>query len=607
MYRKTDRSSINNLRINFLQYFFFLICLIFLARLFSIQIIHHEDFKAQAQEQYWDAVEVPAKRGDILSSDGYALATTQISYLLYVEPNSVQDKAGLTAKLSTELAKINKLELEFPEAFYQEKIKLLLEKDLYWAKVISDLTPDEKKQIESLNIDGIGFEEEPLRYYPEHSLASHVLGFVASDELGNKQGYFGVEGSLDGDLTGKPGRIVEERDALGAPILVGGYTRVDSIDGRNIVLTIDRGVQYLVEEHLERGVKEYDAVSGTVIVMDPFTGDIIALANYPTYDPANFNDFEKKDLNTGKRKDVERTNLAISQTYEPGSVIKALTVSAGIDLGKVVPSSTFVDSGPVQYSDYVINNWDGRHHGVQTVEQLLQKSNNIGAAWVGHLVGSKDLNDYFEKFGLGRTTGIDLEGEDTGIIRPYDTWTAIDLATISFGQGISATPLQVINSFCAIANGGQLMRPRIVQKVVDEGKDISIPTKVINRVMTPDTSSTMVDLLTSAVEGGESKFFNIKNYKIAGKTGTAQIPVNGKYDPSKTNTTFVGFLSGSKKFAMIVKLEEPEASIYAAETAVPLWMSIADDLVKYYGIAPDKVVDTTPVVESTSSSSLDQE
>lgn len=607
MYRRTTKAPFNNLRINFLQYFFFCICFVFLVRLFSIQVVHHEDFKAQAQEQYWDAVEVPAKRGDILSSDGYALATTQVSYLLFVTPNSVTNKSQVAAKLASELARINKLELDDPERFYNERISELLAKDLYWAKVISDLTPEEKKHIESLNIEGIGFDEVPLRYYPEHYLASHVLGFVASDESGNKQGYFGVEGSLDGDLTGKPGRVVEERDALGAPILVGGHTRVAPIDGRDVVLTIDRGVQYLVEKHLERGVKEYDAVSGTVIVMDPFTGDILALANYPTYDPANFNDFEKKDVNVGKRKDIERTNLAVSQTYEPGSVIKALTVSAGIDLGKVSPGSTFVDSGPVQYSDYVIDNWDGRHHGVQTVEQLLQKSNNIGAAWVGHLVGSKDLSNYMEKFGLGRTTGIDLEGEDTGIIRPYDTWTDIDLATVSFGQGISATPLQVINSFCAIANGGELMRPRIVHKVVDEGKDIAIPTKVINRVMTTETSKTMVELLTSAVEGGESKYFNIKNYKIAGKTGTAQIPVNGKYDPSKTNTTFVGFLADSKKFAMIVKLEEPEASIYAAETAVPLWMSIADDLVKYYGIVPDKTFEESPVVESTSSTSIEQE
>ena len=605
MYRKPDRFSQNNSRVNFLQYFFFLICIVFLVRLFSIQIVQPDNFKAQAQEQYWDAVTVPAKRGDILSSDGYALATTQVSYLLFVEPNRIKDKNKTADALAKELAEMNKLELEDPFTFYHEKLVVLLAKDLYWAKVLSDLTPEEKKQLENLNLEGIGFEEEPLRYYPEHSLASHILGFVASDENGNTQGYFGVEGSLDGDLTGKPGRIVEERDALGAPILVGGYTRVDSINGRNIVLTIDRGVQYLVEEHLEKGVKEYDAVSGSVIVMDPLTGDIIALANYPTYDPANFNDFEKSDLNKAKRKDIERTNLAISQTYEPGSVIKALTVSAGIDLNRVTPSSTFVDSGPVQYSDYVINNWDGSHHGVQTVEQLLQKSNNIGAAWVGHLVGAKDLNDYFEKFGLGSRTGIDLEGEDTGVIRPYAGWTDIDLATAAFGQGISATPLQVVNSFSAIANGGNLMRPRIVQKVVDEGKDITIPIKVINRVITEETSATMVELLTSAVEGGESKYFNIKNYKIAGKTGTAQIPVNGKYDPSKTNTTFVGFLSESKKFAMIVKLEEPEASIHAAETAVPLWMSIADDLVKYYGIAPDKFVEEAPVVESTSSSSLD--
>lgn len=208
-----------------------------------------------------------------------------------------------------------------------------------------------------------------------------------------------------------------------------------------------------------------------------------------------------------------------------------------------------------------------------------------------------------------------MEGEDTGVIHPYDSWTDIDLATASFGQGISATPLQVVNAFNVFANGGELMYPRIVTKVIDHGTAIDIPSKSVRRVISSNTAQTMNSLLTSAVAGGESKYFNIKNYHIAGKTGTAQIPVNGKYDPEKTNATFVGYLSGSKKFTMIVKLEEPESSIYAAETAVPLWMSITDDLVKYYGIPPDKEVvenlpspttqDNEELVRSSNNVSLD--
>ncbi len=586
----------SDLRINIVLGAFCAFSVLLVVRLFIIQVVQHADYRVQAQEQYWNLQEIPAKRGDILSQDGYPLATTQVAYLMYGEPKKIADPFQVSTDLATILAEYNVYELDDPFTFHQQKIHELLSKDLFWVKLENTLTPEQKQRIEELKIEGIGFEEEPKRYYPETYLASHVLGFVGSDEHGEKQGYFGIEGRLNGDLKGRPGRIIEEQDALGLPILVGGYKRIDSIDGSDVVLTLNRAVQFLVEKQLKEGVETYDAVSGSVIVMDPFTGDIIAMANFPTYDPANFNDFGEEVTEVPRRKAVERTNLAISQTYEPGSVIKALTVSSAIDTGKVNPNTVFVDSGPVQYSDYVIDNWNGQHHGPQTIIQLLQKSNNIGAAWVGHQVGSETLAKYFTDFGLGVLSEIELEGEDTGVIRDPDTWTDIDLATNAFGQGLSATPLQVLNAFNVIANGGNLMRPRIVASLTDEDGVKVIPTKVVRRVLSQESSDTMVDLLTQAVEGGESKYYNIKNYKVAGKTGTAQIPFNGKYDPSKTNATFVGFLPTSRKYSMIVKLEEPSSSIYAAETAVPLWMGITEELVKYYGIPADKAPEPEQVV-----------
>jgi stage V sporulation protein D (sporulation-specific penicillin-binding protein) len=602
MKRKRIDQNSNNFRISIINVVFLLGTFVLVARLFQIQIIKHKYYEALAQEQYWDVQEIPAKRGDILSSDGYPLATTQVSYLVYAEPKMVEDKYKAIRSLTQIMGRINKYELESPYEFYENKFEQSLNTDLYWVKLHGELTPDEKNEIESLGLKGIGFEEEPKRYYPEKTLSSHVLGFVAHDENGNPRGYFGIEGRFDGDLRGRPGRIIEERDAFGAPILVGGYKKVDPIEGRNIILTINRAVQYLVEGHLKRGVEEYGAVSGSVIVMDPSTGDVIAMANYPTYDPANFNDFGAaiEDGAEIRRVSVERRNLSISQTYEPGSVMKGLTVATAVDLGKVNPETTFVDSGPVQYSDYVIDNWDRKHHGVQTIVQLLQKSNNIGAAWVGHQVGSENLSEYLKKFGLGSTLGIDLEGEDTGIIRDHQIWTDIDLANISFGQGISVTPLQMLNSFNALANNGNLMRPRIVKEIVDMEENIVMPVKVQEKVVSSETADTMVYLLTQAVEGGESRYYNINSYKIAGKTGTAQIPVGGKYDPRKTNATFLGFLSESKKFSMIVRLEEPTSSVYASETAVPLWMDITRDLVKYYGVPPDypNVAGETSFIES---------
>ena len=600
MRKKKEKDD--NFKLNLLLWGFLFVSVIFVIRLFFIQIIDHEEYKALAQEQYWNLQDIPARRGNILSRDGFMLATTQTYYLLFIEPQKVENKDKLIRNLSESLSLIKSADESIREeeksvqklqlkATYEEKIEGIVNSGLYWVILEHNLTPLQKEEIEKLGLVGVGFEEEPVRFYPEGSLAAHVLGFVASNEKGEKQGYYGIEGKLDADLRGKPGRVVEEKDAMGVPILVGGYTKVPPVNGRDIVLTIDRSVQYLVEKHIKEGVEKYDAVSGSVIVMNPMNGQIIAMANYPTYDPAKFMDEEKESTQSPHRKTLERINIAISETYEPGSIMKPLTISSAVDLKKVKPETTFEDKGPVGYSGYVIDNWDYKHYGTQTIIQLLQKSNNIGAAWVGHLVGSKNLSEYLLNFGLGVKGGIDLEGEDTGTVRDYTTWTDIDLANIAFGQGISVTPLQMLGAFNVIANGGELYQPQIILEIREDGKTLTIPPRKVRRVISSETAETMVDMLTEAVSGGESKYFNLKNYNISGKTGTAQIPVDGKYDPTKTNATFLGFLPGTKTFSMIVRLDRPSTSPYAAETAVPLWMTITDDLVKYYGIPPDKQVE----------------
>jgi len=592
-----------NPRLKFLVFVYGLVIVVFLIRLFTIQVLRHGMYTAQAQDQYWNLSVIPAKRGDIVSADGFVLAGTQTHYLMYIEPKNVEEAhktANELADLLTSLRLEERVglirddqedELEFDKAYifqsYYDRILKNINSDLYWVIIEHNLTPVEKEAIEVLGLAGLGFEEEPVRYYPESSLCSHVLGFVAFNEQGEKQGYFGIEGALNGDLKGKPGRVLEERDALGNPILIGGYKKAEPIKGRDIKLAINRTVQYIVEKKLMEGVEVYDAKSGSAIVMDPFTGEILAMANYPSYKPDVF-DYGVED-GSSHRKEMERKNLAISQTYEPGSVMKPFTISSAIELGLVDPLSTFEDNGPVQYSDYVIDNWDGKHHGLQTVVQLLEKSNNIGAAWVGHLVGAKNLAHYLKEFGFGSVTEIELEGEDTGSIRDYNTWTDIDLATAAFGQGVSATPLQVLNGFNVIANNGFLLQPKMISQIIDEEKVIDMTTKQVKRVISKDTANIMTGMLIRATESGEASYFVMKNYEIAGKTGTAQIPFEGKYDPERTNATFVGYLARSKRFSMIIKLEEPRASVYAAETAVPLWMDIADELIKFFGIPPDHI------------------
>lgn len=596
--RRKKRTS-SDIRLNLVFTVFLIFFVFILIRLFQVQVMGHDKYTALAQEQYWDLRIIPAKRGDILSSDGHILAGTQTYYLMYAEPKKVSDSYELANDVANLLADMrfkaesedenpveskSQMALEFFENIYNQ-----LNLDLLWVPLQRQLTPIEKEKIENLGFEGIGFEEEPVRYYPEGTLAAHVLGFVASNEGGEKTGYFGIEGSLNEDLKGKPGRITEETDALGTPILIGGYKKVSPVEGRDVVLTIDRSIQYMVEKKLKEGVEYYGAASGSVIVMNPSTGEIIAMANYPTYYPEKYYMEEEPLEDFPHRKNYEKVNLAISRVYEPGSVAKPVTVSAAINLGIVTPETTFEDNGPARYSDYQIDNWDGKHYGTQTIIELLQKSNNIGAAWVGHQVGRENLYTYFKNFGLGSKTNIDLEGEDPGILRDVDGWTDIDLATAAFGQGVSTTPLQVLNAFNVIANGGYLLEPRIIDKIISSDGETDIPTKSVRRVISKETADIMVDLLEKAAEGGEAKYFMLNNYRVAGKTGTAQIPEGGKYSPDRTNATFVGFLTGSKEFSMIVKLEEPQESIYAAETAAPLWMSITKELIKFYGLVPDKI------------------
>ena len=611
-FKSSLKKDHDNLRLNFVIACFFIAFLVISVRLFKIQVLDHEKFKAMALGQYMDSQELISERGDIISSDGFILAGTKSNYLMFLEPNVIADKYEISHKLAEAVSAIkferlsketlaneseettasSSKKLSQEEIFNElyEKYFNLVNQDLMWVAAERGLSPLDKEKLQELEIKGVGFDEEPTRFYPENSLGAHVLGFIASDEKGEKTGYFGIEGSLNEDLRGKNGRVIQERDAVGIPILMGGYRKVDPAEGRDVKLTLNKSIQFMVEKKLEEGVKKYDAVSGTVIVMNPSTGEVIALANYPTFEPSNLQNEDEFEKESSHRKLTDKRNLAIAQNYEPGSVMKPFTISSAVDLKLVNPGTTFEDKGPVTYSTHVIDNWDGKHHRTQTIVQLLQKSNNIGAAWVGTMVGSRNLYDYLEKFGFKDKTGITLEGEDSGILRDDDSWTAIDTANISFGQGISTTPLQILNAFNVFANGGFLVQPKIISEIYDGDKTIEIPTKTVRRVLSKETAETMNSMLEKAAEGGEAKFFILKNYKIAGKTGTAQIPEKGSYSKDRTNATFVGYLSTNRDFSMIVKLEEPRPKVFASETAVPLWMEICSELVKFYGIPPDKEI-----------------
>ncbi|MBI4091161.1 penicillin-binding protein 2 [candidate division WWE3 bacterium] len=571
------------LRINFLSFATYIYVCALVVRLFYIQVISHKEYENKAFYQHWNLRVLNAKRGDILSSDDYPLATSSISYLLFAEPKVLDNKDAAVSSLSAIINSGPDEDVDFPNV-----VKQKLTSDLYWVPITGGLSDEQKNAIEKLSLKGLGFEEEAKRYYPEQKLASHVLGFVAGSATGEERGYFGVEGYFNGDLTGKPGKILEERGAGGEVILTGGYKKIPSKNGRSVVLTLSREVQFLIEEKLKEGVEKYKAESGSVVIVHPPTGNIVAMANYPTFDPS----VDKVVKESSESEKAQKKNLSITDTYEPGSIIKPLTLSAAMDLRLLDENTTFDDDGPKYYSGHRVDNWNGKHHGVQTIVQLLEKSNNIGAAWVGTRVGAKNLYGYFKKFGLGEPTGISLEGENTGILRNPEDWKDIDLATVSFGQGISTSVLQMAMAFSVFDNDGVLMKPRIVSRILEDKRVIDIPVQEKRRVVSKEIAERISKMLVLAVDNGEARYFNIRGYSVAGKTGTAQIPEEGKYDPNKTNATFIGFLpkaQADQKFVMVVKMERPTSSVYAAETAVPLWMDILSKLVVIYKIPPDRI------------------
>jgi stage V sporulation protein D (sporulation-specific penicillin-binding protein) len=556
-----------NRRVNLVFLGFTFIYLIFVVRLFFVQVIFNNHYIAKAESQRSHSSVIEGKRGDILDVNGNLLATTQLSYLLFAEPYHIED----SVKLLDALKKVFNPSEESLNYFESQ----LNKKDLFWVSLIPNITPEQKIQMEEYGFSNIGFEETYKRYYPENNLATHILGFVRKNDEGNPQGYYGIEGEFDNILSAKNGAIIQEVDAHGKPILSGQFKRKPAQDGFNVVTTLDRTIQYKMERIIKEGVKAHGAKSGIIIVMNPLTGDLYAIANYPEFDLQNIN-FEEFKINP-----------AISENYEPGSVIKPFTVAAGLEGGYITPNSTFEDFGPVYYSDYKIDNWNGQHHGVQNIVQLLQKSNNIGSAWLGHLIGSDYLLNSFKEFGFGKKTTISLEGESAGIMKPAAAITSIDLANMSFGQGIALTPLQVLTSFNAFANDGKVMRPRLIKNIQNSDEFSSVKPLILSTPISAETAETMDWMLYEAVKGGEAKFFNITDYKISGKTGTAQVPIEGGYAKDITNTTFVGYLTESKKFSMIVVLEHPNSSIYAAETAVPVWMDAARELIDYFNLPPD--------------------
>jgi cell division protein FtsI/penicillin-binding protein 2 len=551
--------------------FFFLLIL----RLFYWQVIKAEFLQSQAERQHFTDTKIDAVRGNIYFSDGFILASSNPVFTLYAQPKVISKAERV--KSSYLLAKVLTEDPDQVDTVAKDFIDKL-SRDLYWVQLKRNVSITEKKQIEELNLQGFGFEENRNRFYPEGSSSAHLLGFLGSDSKGASKGYFGIEGYFDGELKGIPGLIRNERDALGLPILIGNFFTSQAKNGKDLVLNVDRSVQYIVESELKKGIEKYGAKAGSVVVMDPKTGGILALASFPNYDPLKYFDFPKEYYK----------NPVVADQYEPGSTFKVLVMAAAIN-EDVVKADTKCDScgGPVSLGGFTIRTWNNKYYPETTLKEVIVHSDNTGMVFTAQKMGLDKFYSYIENFGFGEPTDIDLQDESSPEIRSKNSFKEIDLATASFGQGIAVTPIQMVRAVSVIANGGNLMEPHVVKEIKDEESSFRVRPKIIRQVLKESTTQVIKEMMVAAVDEGEARVFKPKGFKIAGKTGTAQIPVAGHYDPSKTIASFVGFApADDPKFVMLVRYVEPSSSIFGSETAAPTFFTIAKQLFLYYKIAP---------------------
>lgn len=551
------------MKIKFIFLFFIAFYLVIIIRLFFLQVIYSPANKSA----YLKTNKLYPIRGRIYDQKNQSLVLNQNSYQLYIEPKKVEDKDKLLQLLSKSL--------EVEEASISAKLNM----SKNWVAIFAGLTQEQKDKIDKLNLKGIGFDYQTKRFYPEASLSAHILGFLGKDNQGEDIGYLGLEGFYNRDLRGLPGFLETERDILGRPILIGVQQRVEAEDGRDLILTIDKNVQEISKKRLLEGLEKYKAKKGCVIIANPKTMAILSLVCLPDYDLEKYYLFDENFYK----------NLAISDLYEPGSVFKPLIVAAALEEKKIKPSDTYNETGQVSVGEYNIKTWNDKYEGKISMTRILEKSSNVGMVYIGEKLGNKNIYSYLEKYGFGQNTGIDLEGEASGYLKPAADWYPIDYATVTFGQGIAITPIQMIRAFASIINGGYLMKPYIVQKIVSKNKITEIKPKIEKRVISQMTSDIIRKILISTVENAEAKWDRPKGYSIGGKTGTAQVPIKGIYDASKTIASFIGFApADNPKFLTFVVLYEPKTSQWGSETAAPLFFEIAKDLIVYYNVIPTR-------------------
>ena len=535
------------------------------AKLVYLQVFDRADLAARAERQQERTPPSPARRGDILDRRGRVLATSVDADTIYAVPTEI-DNAGDAAKRLCEA-------LEDCDAKERQAIAEKLGQKRAFAYVRRQIAPDQAERVAALNLDGIGFIKESKRFYPNKELAAHLLGWVGIDNTGLS----GLEHTYDPQIRGKAGTILVHTDARHK-----AFSRSERppTTGSTIELTIDEYLQHIAERALHAGVLENRAAGGAAIIMNPRSGEILAMANEPTFNPNAYRDSQE----------TERRNRAVQDLYEPGSTFKVVTASAALE-EKVMPLDTMIDTNPgrlyIAGRSRVITDDGGRNSGVLSFTKVIVKSSNIGAVKIGLRVGAERLSRYVGLYGFGKRVSPDFPSENAGIVWSPEKWTESALASVSMGYQVAITPLQMVAAVSSVANGGEYIEPRVLRAVYRNGMRYQVTPKVVRRTISADTAAALTTIMEGVVTDGTAKRAAIAGYTVAGKTGTAQKLINGQYSHSDHYASFVGFVpSTNPVFAIVVVIDSAKGpnGDHGGTVAAPIFKNIAEPALRYLGV-----------------------
>lgn len=579
-------------RLRWLEWMFLALGVAVILRLFVLQVWAGGSYQLLATNQHELQERLIPERGRILVRDRsdatlHPLATNRDAWTLYAVPREMKDPG----QVARDLAMVLPPSVSTTEAILATQ--WAAQPDDPYEPIGKNLTTEEADRIREKRLPGIGLAKGQARFYPESNIGGHLIGFVRSGDDGIGKGAYGIEGAFNDVLAGKSGFVNAQKDASGRRLTFGEGVMREAMDGSDIVLTVDRTMQHEVCSRLAAAVRGHNADGGSVVVMEPSTGAILAMCSVPDFDPGNYG--------AEKQLSVFNNPVMLSQ-YEPGSVFKAFTMAIGLDRNQISPKTTYTDTGVEELDGFKIKNSDGKAHGIQTMTQALDESLNTATIFVERLVGRETFKRGIEQFGFGKHTGIELSPEGKGDISSLDRKGSVFAATASFGQGISVTPIQLTAGYAALANGGTLMRPYIVEEILKpDGTREKTKPQTVGRAISAKASNLITGMLVSAVERGHGRRAGVPGYYVAGKTGTAQVPdpKNAGYLKDVTIGSFAGYApADDPRFAMLVKIDRPRDVQWAESSAAPLWGQIATFLLSYLEVPMERDPGAVTEIES---------